>query len=191
MPRQESKLSAFWLVFLELVKIVLIAGITIVLVRYFLFKPFYVEGASMAPSFEEHEYLIIDELSYRFNEPKRGDPIVFRYPNNPKIFYLKRIIGLPGERLKISDNKVILFNDVNPKGVVLHEEYIDIGNNTDGEQLVVLKDDEYFVMGDNRENSYDSRRFGAISRKAIIGRAWFRGWPFSKFGLIYGEDYGL
>src|SRR3989338_8880423 len=113
--------SAAGLAFLELVKIVVLAFITIVLVRYFLFKPFYVKGASMEPNFYDHEYLIIDELSYRLREPERGEVIVFRYPNNPEEYFLKRIVALPGERIKISAGKVAIYNADHPEGIAVKE----------------------------------------------------------------------
>src|SRR3990167_3725877 len=100
-----KSLTAAALFFLELVKIALLALVTILLIRYYLFKPFYVKGASMEPTFYEKEYLIIDEITYRFREPERGEVIVFRYPENPKEYFLKRIIGLPGETIKITEGK--------------------------------------------------------------------------------------
>jgi signal peptidase I len=172
-------LASLGLFFLELIKVVVLAGITIILVRHFLFKPFYVKGASMEPNFYDHEYLIIDELTYRFREPQRGDVIVFKYPENPQEYFLKRIIGLPGERIKVSEGQVIVYNSEHPEGLAVQESYLQ-GVLTGGEKTVSLTDDQYYVLGDNRPNSYDSRRFGAINKAAIVGRAIIRGWPFSR-----------
>ena len=169
---------------LEMVKIAVLAGITIGLIRYFLFKPFYVKGASMEPTFYEREYLIIDELSYRFRAPERGEVIVFKYPENPQEYFLKRIIGLPGETVKISGGKVTIYNDEHPEGFVLDESYLPDDIATEGERTIKNSDTEYFVMGDNRPNSYDSRRFGSVDKSLIVGRAWLRGWPVSRAGLI-------
>lgn len=180
---QNSKFNAIALFFLELIKISLITGITIVAVRYFLFKPFYVEGASMEPNFKEHEYLIIDELTYRLRSPKRGETIVFRFPLNTKVHYLKRIIALPGERIKIADGKTIVFNKEFPQGFVVNEEFLG-DETTVGQADVTLEDDEYFLMGDNRDNSYDSRRFGPVKKSLIVGRVVLRGWPLERFGVI-------
>ena len=119
--------EAVGLFFLEIIKVALLAGITIGLVRYFLFKPFYVQGQSMESTFYQNEYLIIDEITYRFNEPKRGEVVVFESPTKENDFYLKRVIGLPGERIKIDDNKVIIYNESHPQGVVLDESYLDTG----------------------------------------------------------------
>src|SRR3989338_5286682 len=105
-----SYLASAGIFLLELVKVAVLAGITIAFVRYFLFKPFYVRGASMQPNFYDKEYLIIDELSYRLRLPQRGEVVVFRYPDNPKEYFLKRIIGLPRERVKISEGKVTIYN---------------------------------------------------------------------------------
>ncbi len=164
----------------ELAKIVVVAGITIGLIRYFLFKPFYVKGASMEPNFFNHEYLIIDELTYRMRLPERGEVIVFHYPLDRTQFFLKRVIGLPGERVKVAEGHVYVYNAAHPEGIEVDEKYLPDDLATDGELTVQLGTDQYFVMGDNRPNSYDSRRFGPISKSDIVGRAWFRGWPFNR-----------
>ncbi|MBU0596986.1 signal peptidase I [Patescibacteria group bacterium] len=177
--------------FLELIKVALLAGITIGLVRYFLFKPFYVKGQSMENTFYEHEYLIIDEISYRFREPERGEVIVFRSPTNPEDFYLKRVIGLPGERVKVEENKVVIYNVEYPQGMVLDEGYLDIGDQTVGSDNIVLGDNQFYVLGDNREASFDSRRFGPIDGSEIVGRTWFRGFPFNRIGVFNAPDYEL
>lgn len=179
--------------FLELVKVGILAGITIALVRYFLFKPFYVEGASMEPTFYNHEYLIIDELSYRFRIPERGEVVVFKYPDNPKEDFIKRIIGLPGERVKVAGGKVVIYNDAHPEGIEISESYLpkDLVTLGDMEKPLTLGANEYFVMGDNRPNSYDSRRFGAVDRSLIIGRVWFRGWPFSRVQTFSAPKFDI
>ncbi len=182
-------LGSAGLFFLELIKIGVLAGITIALVRYFLFKPFYVKGQSMEPTFFEHEYLIIDEITYRLREPVRGEVIVFRAPVNMRDYYLKRIIGLPGERVKVADNKVIVYNTNHPQGVVVEEDYLT--EETDGAITVTLGPDEFFVLGDNRSASFDSRRFGPIKRSEIIGRTWLRGWPLTRVGTVGAPDYHL
>jgi len=176
---------------LEFVKIAVLAGVTIVLVRHFLFKPFYVKGASMEPTFYEHEYLLIDELSYRFRVPERGEVIVFKYPDHPTECFIKRIIALPSERIKISEGKIIIYNDEYPEGMGINEEYLPGDILTIGEKITTLGDNEYFVMGDNRPNSYDSRRFGSIHYSDIIGRTWFRGWPFSRVEIFHRPDFNF
>jgi len=174
---EQGFLSKLALFFLEVIKIVVLAGIMIALIRYFLFKPFYVKGQSMEPTFYERDYLIIDEISYRLREPARGEIVVFDSPINDD-HYLKRIIALPGERVKVENNTIIVYNDEHPRGWVLSEEYL--VEDTPGSISLTLGEGQYFVMGDNRDASYDSRRFGAIDKADFVGRVWFRGWPFSR-----------
>lgn len=176
---------------LEIIKVAVLAGITIALVRYYLFKPFYVKGASMEPNFYDHEYLIIDELSYRFRPIERGEVIVFKYPGNPKEYFLKRIIGLPGERIKVAEGHVTVYNTAHPEGVEIKEAYLPSDLETVGEKVTVLGGNQFFVMGDNRPNSYDSRRFGPIDRSAIVGRAWLRGWPFNRVQTFSAPQFNF
>ncbi len=183
---KRSFLSKAGSVLFELIKIAVLAGLTIGLVRYFLFKPFYVKGQSMEPNFEERDYLIIDELSYRFREPERGEVIVFHYRPTDD-FFLKRVIGLPGERVKVDGNKVIVYNDANPQGMVLTESYLT--EETPGTITITLGQNQYFVMGDNRDASFDSRRFGAIDKADIVGRVWLRGWPVSRLTAFSHPTY--
>lgn len=174
----------------EFLKVVIIAGAIILAVRYFIFKPFYVKGASMEPNFYDREYLIIDEITYRYHEPARGEVIVFHYPANPKEYFLKRIIGLPGERVKISGGKVTIYNTVHPEGVILDESYLPADLATLGEKTFPLDNKQYFVLGDNRMNSFDSRSFGPIDKGEIVGRAWLRGWPVTRVQIFHAPAYG-
>lgn len=168
----------------ETIKVIVVSLAIILPIRYFLIQPFYVEGASMEPNFEPREYLIIDEISYRFHAPSRGDVVVFRYPRDPRQFYIKRLIGLPGERIKIVDGKVYL-NDKE-----LSEPYLSLMNLLqDSKQEITLGPSEYFVMGDNRMNSLDSRFFGAVDRRFLIGRVWLRGWPMSRMSVFGTPTY--
>lgn len=146
----------------------------------------------MEPSFYDHEYLIIDEISYRFNDPKRGDVIVFRYPLDPQEYFIKRIIGLPGEKIQIKEGKVYLYNNENPTGKILEEAYLEEGMDTysSTNEIISLDKDEYFILGDNRNASKDSRVFGPVKRSFVIGRVLLRGWPFNRAGLIDGVEYG-
>jgi len=179
---------------IEIIKVVIISLAIIIPVRYFLIQPFYVKGASMEPSFHDHEYLIINEIDYRLNSPQRGDIVVFRYPKDPSQYFIKRIIGLPGEKIKIKDSKIYIFNDQHPDGIALNEDvYLpeDVQTLTSGKTEFVLDDGQYFVLGDNREASLDSRRFGAVPRRLIIGKAWVRGWPLDKLTLFQAPKYSL
>ncbi len=185
---EQSTLNKVGMFFLELIKVVVLAGITIVLIRYFLFKPFYVKGQSMEPNFFEKDYLIIDEITYRFREPLRGEVIVFQAPGIED-HYLKRVIGLPGERVKVEGEKIIIYNDLHPQGMVMEELYLD--EQTPGSITITLQENEYFVLGDNRDASYDSRRFGAIKKDTITGRVWFRGWPFTRISSFTTPEYNF
>ena len=188
-PPAEDSARYFWR---EAVKVILGAVLAVVVIRHFIFKPFYVEGPSMQPTFDQKQYLIIDELSYRFRDPPRGDVIVFRQESDGKVEYLlKRIIGLPGERIKISDNVVSIYNDEHPQGVVLKESYLPTGLITPGEKTVTLGAGQYFVMGDNRVNSRDSRHFGPIERWQLVGRVLLRGWPISEAHVFKPTQYEL
>lgn len=169
----------------EFFKVLIVAVAVALPIRYFIAQPFIVNGASMIPTFENGEYLIIDEASYYFfREPARGDVVVFRYPLNPKQFFIKRVIGLPNERVEIGSGNVMIKNDEHPSGFILPESYLPEDLRTSGDIALKLSDKEYFVMGDNREFSSDSRRWGALDRKFITGRALVRMWPLSEIGFL-------
>lgn len=174
---------------LELIQVVLVSLAIIIPIRYFLVQPFYVKGASMEPSFFDKEYLIIDEISYRFREPERGDIVVFRYPLDPNQFFIKRIIGLPGEKIRINDGQITIFNSKSSEGQILDESpYLDHVF-TAGEKTITLKADEYYLLGDNRNSSLDSRVFGPVKNKLIIGRVWLRGWPLARLDSFDAPEY--
>jgi signal peptidase I len=181
----------FFLFVLELIKIVVISLVIIIPIRYFLIQPFYVKGASMEPNFEDHEYLIIDEISYRFNAPGRGDILVFKYPRDPQQYFIKRLIGLPGEAMQIKDGSVVIYNSQFPEGFVLEEPYLAPGLKTYGltEEKIKLSDSEYFVLGDNRNASKDSRSFGPVDESFITGKVLLRGWPFDRVKLFEPQPY--
>ena len=143
----------------------------------------------MENNFHDGDYLLIDEISYRFHEPKRGDVIVFRYPENPSQFYIKRIIGLPGETVEIKDNKVSIYHNGESKGEVLKESYLASFQKTLGDFKVTLDSNEYYVLGDNRLQSSDSRRWGPVDKSLITGRAFIRPWPFGRFLGINHYQY--
>jgi signal peptidase I len=186
--KRPSTIGAIGIFFLELIKIVILAGATVFIVRHFIFKPFYVKGQSMEPTFFEQEYLIIDQFTYRFREPERGEIIVFRPPTGVKDFYLKRIIGLPGERVRVEENTVIICNT---ECHVIDEIYLEGDVHTEGAVSMTLGPDQYFVMGDNREHSFDSRKFGAITKKDIVGKIWFRGYPLERIGGFEVPTYNF
>ena len=169
----------------EIVKVLLISLAIVLPIRYFIVQPFIVRGASMEPNFHDGQYLIIDEASYDFRKPGRGEVIVFHYPKDPSQFFIKRIIGLPGERVEIKKGRVIIFNVGNPKGMLLDEPYLTPPNHlTYPDENVTLSASEYFLMGDNRDSSSDSRFWGPMDIKFMVGRTLFRAWPINSAGFV-------
>ncbi len=144
----------------------------------------------MEPNFYDQEYLVVDELSYRFREPVRGEIVVFRYPRDPDQFFIKRVIALPGETIEITGGDVMIYNEEYPNGTVLKENYLG-GERTSGKERVTMGEGEYFVLGDHRDASLDSRSFGVLPRKDIIGRVWVRGLPLSRLGTFEIPRYEL
>jgi signal peptidase I len=166
---------------LQFIETILLVVIVVLPIRFFLFEPFFVIGESMEPNYHSFDYLIIDKISYRLRDPQRGDVVIFRPPNNPSVFYIKRIIGLPNERVVIQDGQIYIYNEQYPNGFLLEEPYL-IGNiETPGNYDVKVEQDSYFVLGDNRDQSYDSRRWGFLPRKDIAGRVAFNLKPVSAF----------
>lgn len=181
MKTEETKMQSFW----ELLRFAIIALAIVIPIRIFIAQPFIVSGSSMVPTFEDKEYLIVDEISYRINDPKRDDVVIFRYPNDQKKFFIKRIIGLPNEIVDIKGTEITITNKEHPDGFKLDQSFIK--NNIDSNVHYELKSDEYFVMGDNRPASYDSRSWGAVPKKLLIGKAFLRLFPISKIDLLPGS----
>jgi signal peptidase I len=184
----------------DFLKIVLIALVIIIPIRYFVFQPFIVSGSSMEPNFYNGQYLIVDEISYHLGEPKRGDVIVMRYPRNLKEYFIKRIIGLPGEKIQINNGVVTIINAQHPEGVALDESYLPNQGLTyeedpiivGGSKILTLGKDEYFVLGDNRSASSDSRQWGILPRKDIVGRTFIRVLPLQNFKFFTkSPSYGF
>jgi signal peptidase I len=171
----------------ETFKVVAVALLIVIPVRYFLFQPFIVSGHSMEPNYSHGDYLIVDEITYRFREPERGEVIVFRYPESPSLRHIKRVIGLPGETVVIQEGEIkIVFNE---EELVLDESsYLD-NLKIEEEIRISLKEKEYFVMGDNRSASFDSRRWGSLSQEYIIGRTILKVFPFSNFRISQAPEY--
>ncbi len=192
LPTDTSLFKEAFIFLWEIIKVVVISLIIILPIRYFIIQPFYVKGASMEPNFYDKEYLIINEISYYFSPPKRGEVVVFKYPNKTKEYFIKRVIGLPGEKIEVKDGKVIIYNSSNSEGMILDEDYLSPWQQTNTPQIVQLDDDEYFLLGDNRLSSLDSRAFGAVEREYLIGKVLFRGWPPKRIGLVdIHPDYNL
>lgn len=172
--------------FVENVLYIAAAIILAVLIQSFVIRPFIVSGASMDPNIENGQYLLIDEISYRIHVPERGDVIVFRAPPEPSKYYIKRIIGLPGETVELNNGRVTIFNASHPDGFLLDESYI---THTQNDTLTMkVPADEYFVMGDNRAASYDSRGWGTLPKKEIRGRALLRLLPITTIAYLPAKE---
>lgn len=172
---------------------VIIALSIFAVIYLFAFQPHEVNGQSMdgIGKFHTGQYILTDKLTYKFREPHRGEVIVFKYPLDERYDYIKRIIGLPGEQIMLKDSKIYIFNSEHPNGFPLTEdEYIADTIITSGRTFleenskITIPKDNYFVMGDNRPQSADSRTWGFVPKNEIIGRSFFRYWPPHEMGLI-------
>ncbi|MEI6498991.1 MAG: signal peptidase I [bacterium] len=177
----------------DLLKTGLIVFVIAFALRYFAIQPFIVDGESMMPNFVNNEYLLAEKISYLIDKPKRGDVIVFKYPKNTSVNYIKRVIGLPGETVKIESDRIVIINAEFPNGIVLSENYIPANfltaTSNNKPLQTVLGNDQYFVLGDNREHSSDSREWGILPKSDILGRAWLTILPFDRFGLQHKKSY--
>ena len=196
--KKENRGTSF---FVELVKVILLAFLIIIPIRTFVFQPFFVQGSSMEPNFHNGEYLIINELGYKktvvaagekeffsvdsFKDLNRGNPVLFRYPRNPRQFFIKRIVGLPGERVVVRGGRVRIYNDEHPEGFVLDEKvYLPNYIETKGDKEFILSGKDYVVLGDNRSHSSDSRTWGILSGDFIVGKVLLRAWPMDEFEIF-------
>lgn len=169
----------------DLFTLAVLIVVVVIPVRLFVISPFVVDGESMHPTFENYDYLIVDELVYDFHAPQRGDVIVFRYPLDPSTFYIKRVIGLPGETVAINQG-VVTITTAAGSTFTLSEPYV-VDEDVTYTKTVTLAAGQYFVMGDNRPNSSDSRYWGPVPAKNIIGRVDLRLLPLSRIALFPGE----
>jgi len=198
--KKDEEYLGFFGLLMEMFRVFLLAVVIIIPVRVFLFQPFFVQGSSMEPNFQDGEYLVISEFGYKdtnlgispsqkievrpFKEISRQDVAVFHYPLKPDQFFIKRVIGLPGEAVEIRKGKVIIYNEVHPDGMVLDESsYIGKGVLTEDMQRTEVGPESYFMMGDNRMFSYDSRSIGPINKTRMVGRVLLRAWPVERFSF--------
>ncbi len=180
-----GRLGGLW----EILKVVAIVFVSAIIIRGFVAQPFIGEGSSMEPDFHNGEYLLIEKIGYHFLQPSRGDVVVFKYPNNPEVNYIKRIIGLPGETVRIFENQVFI------NGTKLTENYLSSNEKTvvakspDTPYEIALNKDQFFVMGDNRQHSSDSREWGALGRGFIIGKSALVLYPRQNFSAVASPRY--
>lgn len=190
-----------WSFLWEVLKVFFWAMVIIIPIRTFLFQPFFVQGASMDKNFADGDYLIVNELGYKqtdaspfgfhfftlgnFKDLERGDVVVFKYPLDTRQFFIKRVIGLPGETVRVGGGKITIINKDHPEGYVLDEsKYLPQGLITAGSVTYQLTDDQYFVLGDNRPYSHDSRAWGPLPKEDVIGKVTLRAWPFNKIEIL-------
>ncbi len=172
----------------DLVKFALIALLIVLPIRIFIAQPFIVRGASMEPTFFGNEYLIVDQLTYRFEDPERGDVIILRYPRDESIFFIKRVIGLPGETVEIVGTSVVIQRGDDAPPLILNEEFIPEEKLQNEFGIYTLKEEEYFVLGDNRRESSDSRSWGVLTRDKVVGRAALRLLPIGRTDILPGDQ---
>lgn len=171
-------------------KTLLIAIIIAVPLKFFVFRTFDVQGASMETEIRARDRLIVEEISYRLKRPARGDIVVFRSPNDNREFFVKRVIGLPNEKIQLTNGQITIFNEAQPAGFILDENnYLSADQVTLGSMTLSLGPAEYFVLGDNRKSSSDSRFWGPIDRSLIEGRVMSRAWPINQFTIFQKPTY--
>lgn len=178
---------------LEVVEVALVALGAVFVIRTFLIQPFLVSGASMVPNFSHGDYLLVDELTYYFRTPGRGEVVVFHYPKDESTYFIKRVIGVPGDRVEFKDGRILVANTGFPKGKVLEEGYLpgDTATATrpGGQSSFELKESEYLVLGDNRSYSFDSRDWGLLTQNEIVGLVRLRLWPPDGFTVFAAPHY--
>jgi len=180
----KETLMFFW----EVTKIIILALLIVIPIRYFVFQPFIVKGVSMEPNFHDGDYLIIDEFIYHFREPQRGEVVVFRYPQNPSQRFIKRVIGLPHETVTLDNEKIIITDKFGQTKILDESNYLP-QHFWEGEMTITLEDNQYFVLGDNRSHSFDSRKWGVLPKKYIVGRVIIRAWPPRAMAYISVPSY--
>lgn len=183
--------------FLEIAETAILAILIFLALYLFLVRPHQIRGDSMLPNFRNGEYLLTEMVSYNLlkKEPQRGEVVVFRSPEQPNLDFIKRVIALPNEKVKLENGKVFIINQEHPEGFLLEEDYLEEGTATEGRRTI--KDGEvfstgdsgYVVMGDNRERSSDSREWGVIGKESMIGKVWLRYWPPEAVALIKPAFY--
>ncbi len=169
----------------DLLKFAIIALVIVIPIRMWIAQPFVVSGESMFPTFDNGQYLIVDEISYIVGQAQRGDVVIFKYPKDTKRFFIKRVIGLPNETISIKDGQVTVVNKDHPEGFKLVEPYINEKIFDGG--VYTTKDNEYFVMGDNRNRSSDSRVWGLVPKNLLVGKAFLRLLPFQSISYLPGD----
>jgi signal peptidase I len=182
---EDSFRRKLWLWFLDFAETIVIALAIFVIMYRFLFQPHEVKGNSMYDNYHDGEYLLTDKISYRFHLPQRDEVVIFKAPKNEDYDYIKRIIGLPGDQIKIESGRVYVNNQLLDESGYLGPSVMTQPGYFSREGInITVTDDNYYVLGDNRNNSSDSRDWGLVPKTNIIGKAWLRYWPITKLGII-------
>ena len=183
-----KRLGAF---FLDIIEVIVFAVAIFLFVYLLILQPHKIKGASMHPNFPDGEYLLTDKVTYRFGDPKRGDVIVFKAPINEEEEFIKRIIGLPGEEVSLRNSKIYINSKSIEESYIAGNVITSGGNFLDEGLTVKVPEGEYFVLGDNRPHSSDSRSWGFVKRTKITGRAWLIYWPISSAGTVPKINYNF
>lgn len=168
---------------IDFIQTLVVCGAIFVIIYLFIAQPHRVSGRSMLPNFEDGDFILTDKISYRIGEPKRGDVIVLKYPQSETQEFIKRIVALPGDTIQIQNGSLYI------NGIPLQENYLAPATVTNGAsyltagETTVVLENQYFVFGDNRTNSSDSRNWGPITKQEIVGKTFFRYWPPKSFGF--------
>jgi signal peptidase I len=179
----------FFASLLEVLEVAVIAVVAVFIVRTFLVQPFLVDGSSMSPTFSNGDYVLVDELTYDLRAPERGEVVVFHDPQDYSTYFIKRIIGLPGERVTIANDVITVYDTANPKGIPLDESYLPKGTDTSGTYDFTLSSSSYLALGDNRSESYDSRMWGPLPKANIVGLVRVRLWPLNDITAFAAPQY--
>lgn len=174
---------------LEVLEVAVIAVVAVFIVRTFLVQPFLVSGSSMSPNFSNGDYVLVDELTYHLRAPDRGEVVVFHDPQDYSTYFIKRVIGLPGERVVVKNDTITVYNADHPQGLALNESYLPAGTDTSGSYDYTLATSTYLLFGDNRPFSYDSRSWGPLPAKNIVGLVRVRLWPLNELTAFAAPQY--
>ena len=186
--------------FLEVLEIALVAVGAVYVVRTFFVQPFLVSGSSMVPTFANGDYVLVDEFTYRVRQPERGEVVVFHDPQDWSTYFIKRVIGLPGDTVTISNNTVTVVDKQHPNGLTLSESYLPSGTQVSADACTggqfsgstctySLSSSTYLVFGDNRTESFDSRSWGPLPVKNIVGMVRIRLWPVNEITAFAAPKY--
>lgn len=169
---------------MDILETVVFIGSIFIVLYLFILQPNQIKGASMEPSFYTNEYILTSKITYKFRSPKKGDVIVFKSPKNPDIEYIKRVIGLPGDKITVKENEVYVNDQIVNENYIAAKTNLWEGGFLKENTPVIVPQDELFVMGDNRPRSSDSREFGPINSSSIVGVVFYRYFPADKAGMI-------